>query len=105
MPGPDTTGKPVPTTDFSEYDVGAISAGDPPEPVFDPNERTLSVIIVAPPNNGAPIFVGFDENVGSSKGLTLSPGQNLPLGHDASENNIFVATDSGTQAYEYAALR
>lgn len=107
MVGPQATssGKQNPSTDGVEYEAQVIDAGDPAEAVFSGADETRFVVLVADDGNDNPIYWGWDDDVDNNNGLPLYPGQSLAVDLDVTEQNIYVATDSGTQIYRYASLR
>lgn len=98
-------GKDIPSTEGVEYEAGTVTNGEDPETVFSEVDSTDAVIVVADPGNGDNIYFGWDDQVDETTGVPLQAGQSVSFDLDVTEQNIYVMTDTGTQAYRYASLR
>jgi len=97
--------KSVPATEGVEFGSDTISASSGSKPIFGGNLESRSIIILADLDNDNPVFLGWDDGVSPSNGIKLSPGASLSIDLDVSEQNVFIATGSGTQAFSFASTR
>lgn len=104
MAGGSTGVQDVPINRADDYDSLAFATANDEQRVFDLNDETQLVIVVADPGNTGIIYIGFDDNLTTNNGLPLESGGSTVLPIDVSQLGVFALADTAGDEIRYAAL-
>lgn len=87
----------TPATDGRDYGVTVVDGDDAdPTLVMPADLDTGSYLIVADPENGDIVYLGWDDKVETSTGIPLEKGNSFSVDIDNSEQQIYAVAPSGT---------
>lgn len=101
--GASTAGASTPSNEGTNG-VEVLESTTDAERILDVGIETTSVSIRAPSDNAGDVFLGFDEDVDSSDGYPLEPGDAISLDIDISNAPMFAIPNNANDEVRFLAI-
>lgn len=89
-----TTGRNPAANTGAGYDRTLFTTANDPERIIGVGIETSSVLLRTNPDNNGVIYVGFDDDVTTSNGFPMEPGDAITISIDVAEEGIWAVADT-----------